>query len=296
MQNISLEKTVMVFYGGNFMEDISYREFYIKDDEVKQKDSFDNKFITLGKSLYEVIRIEQGVPLFVEKNLKRLENSAKITNLILPMTSDKIKAKINKLIQVNKADIGNIKIVFNFFNGECNFYAYFLKHNYPTEEQYSNGVDTIFYHGERVNPNAKVVNTEFRSLVERNMREAKAYEAILVDRNGNVTEGSRSNIFMIKDKTVYTSPLEDVLPGTTRDSIIAVALKCGYKVIEKRINYKDAIGMDGIFISGTLSKVLPIRKIDNTKLNSSHNNIIISIMKEYNEMIKRYIHKNKLNR
>ncbi len=97
------------------MEDISYREFYIKDDEVKQKDSFDNKFITLGKSLYEVIRIEQGVPLFVEKNLKRLENSAKITNLILPMTSDKIKAKINKLIQVNKADIGNIKIVFNFF-------------------------------------------------------------------------------------------------------------------------------------------------------------------------------------
>ncbi len=171
-----------------------------------------------------------------------------------------------------------------------------MKHNYPTEEQYSNGVDTIFYHGERVNPNAKVVNTEFRSLVERNMREAKAYEAILVDRNGNVTEGSRSNIFMIKDKTVYTAPLEDVLPGTTRDSIIAVALKCGYKVIEERINYKDAIRMDGIFISGTLSKVLPIRKIDNTKLNSSHNNIIISIMKEYNEMIKRYIHKNKLNR
>lgn len=275
------------------MEDVSFREFYIKNDEVKQKDSFDNKFITLGKSLYEVIRIEDGVPLFLEKNLRRLENSAKITNLILPMTPDKIREKLNKLILVNHVDIGNIKIVFNFFNNQCDFYAYFLKHNYPTEEQYNHGVDTIFYHGERINPNAKIVNTEFRSSVEKSMREAKAYEAILVDRNGNITEGNRSNIFMVKDKFVYTAPLADVLPGTTRDSIIEVALKCGYNVIEKRINYKDAAGMDGMFISGTLSKVLPIRKIGTISLNSSQNEVIINIMKEYDKMIKKYIDENK---
>lgn len=276
------------------MEDISYREFYIENDEIKQKNSFNSEFLALGKSLYEVIRIEEGVPLFLEKNLKRLNNSAKITNLVLPITSEEIRIRLNKLIKVNDAKIGNIKTVFNFFNNQCNFYAYFLKHNYPTNEQYINGVDTIFYHGERINPNAKIVNTGFRAEVEKKIREANAYEAILVDRNGNITEGSRSNIFMVKDKIVYTAPLEDVLPGTTRDSIIEVALKCGYKFIEKRINYKDAAKMDGMFISGTLSKVLPIRKIGDIQLNSSQNEVIRNIMEKYDEMIKRYIDENKL--
>lgn len=276
------------------MEDISYREFYIENDEIKQKNSFNSEFLALGKSLYEVIRIEEGVPLFLEKNLKRLNNSAKITNLVLPITSEEIRIRLNKLIKVNDAKIGNIKTVFNFFNNQCNFYAYFLKHNYPTNEQYINGVDTIFYHGERINPNAKIVNTGFRAEVEKKIREANAYEAILVDRNGNITEGSRSNIFMVKDKIVYTAPLEDVLPGTTRDSIIEVALKCGYKFIEKRINYKDAAEMDGMFISGTLSKVLPIRKIGDIQLNSSQNEVIRNIMEKYDEMIKRYIDENKL--
>ena len=280
--------------GGNLMEDVSYREFYMQNDEIKQKDSFNGEFITLGKSLYEVIRIEEGVPLFVEKNLKRLENSAKITNLILPISKEEIRKKINKLIQVNEVKIGNIKIVFNFFKDKCNFYAYFLKHNYPTKEQYANGVDTIFFHGERRNPNAKIVNTEFRASIEAKMKENNAYEALLIDRNGNITEGSRSNIFMVRDKTVYTAPLKDVLPGTTRDSIIEVVLKCGYEFKEKRINYKDITKIDGMFISGTLSKVLPIRKIESIQMNSSKNAVIRNIMAEYDKMIKEYIIENKL--
>lgn len=276
------------------MEDISYREFYIQNDEIKQKNSFNGEFITEGKSLYEVIRIEEGVPLFVEKNLKRLENSAKITNLTLPMSSEEIRKKINKLIQINEVKIGNIKIVFNFFKDKCNFYAYFLKHNYPTKEQYTNGVDTIFFHGERRNPNAKIVNTEFRASIEAKMKENNAYEALLIDRNGNITEGSRSNIFMVRDKTVYTAPLKDVLPGTTRNSIIEVVLKCGYEFKEKRINYKDITKIDGMFISGTLSKVLPIRKIESIQMNSSKNAVIRNIMAEYDKMIKEYIIENKL--
>jgi len=276
------------------VEDISYREFYMKNDKIMQKDSFNSEFMNLGKSLYEVIRIEDGVPLFIEKNLKRIENSAKITNLILPINSEEIREKVNRVIEVNKVEVGNIKIVFNFYNDKCNFYVYFIKHNYPTKEQYNRGVDTVFYHGERVNPNAKVVNLKFRAAVEEKIKNCNAYEAILVDHNGNVTEGNRSNIFMVKENTVYTAPLEDVLPGTTRDSIIDVILKCGYKFMEKRVNYIDAVKMDGMFISGTLSKVLPIRKVEDFQLKSSENEVIRDIMREYDDMIKRYIDENKL--
>lgn len=126
------------------------------------------------------------------------------------------------------------------------------------------------------------------------MKENNAYEALLIDRNGNITEGSRSNIFMVRDKTVYTAPLKDVLPGTTRDSIIEVVLKCGYEFKEKRINYKDITKIDGMFISGTLSKVLPIRKIESIQMNSSKNAVIRNIMAEYDKMIKEYIIENKL--
>lgn len=269
--------------------DTSYRKNYLFNNQVKESEDFSDRFLLSGKSLYEVIRVIEGVPIFLEKHLERLINSAKIEKLVLPLSIEEIKQRLNKLIEVNKVSIGNIKIVFNFLENGCDFYAYFLNHSYPSEEAYKNGVDTIFYHGERTNPNAKVINLSFREQVDNKIKEANVFEAILVDRNGNITEGSKSNIFMIKGKTVLTAPVEDVLPGITRDTIIAVAEKCGYKVKEERINYKTVSELDGMFISGTSPKVLPIRRIENLQFQSASNEVIMNIAKGYDEVIKAYI-------
>lgn len=274
--------------------DTSYQKYYLLNDETKKNSEFSDEFLSKGKSLYEVIRVIDGAPIFLEKHLSRLINSANIVKLILPLSIEEIKEKLNKLIVVNAAAIGNIKIVFNFSDKKCDFYAYFLKHSYPSEEDYKNGVDTILYHGERDNPNAKVINLSFREKADEKIREAKAFEAILVDRNGNITEGSRSNIFMIKDNTVLTAPVEDVLPGITRDTIIAAAKKCGYEVKEQRINYNDIKDLDGLFISGTSPKVLPIRRVDNLQFNSASNKVINDILIEYDEVINKYIENYKL--
>lgn len=200
------------------------------------------------------------------------------------------KRKINRLIEINKVSIGNIKLVFNFNKEKNNkFLCYFLKHNYPEDIEYKNGVRTILYHGERENPNAKVINIDFRKAVGEKIKEQKAYEAILIDKNGYITEGSKSNIFMIKDSKVITSPVEKVLPGITRQNIIDVCKNLNLDIDEEKVHYKDIEKLEGLFISGTSPKVLPIKSVDEMEFKSSKNKLILSIMEGYNKAIEKDI-------
>jgi len=265
--------------------------FFIINNEEKNIEAFDDSLVLSGKSLYEVIRVINGVPLFLENHLERLYNSAEITNLKIEYSLEDIKAVIIKLIKVNKVNEGNIKIVFNFKENHkenSDFYAYFVKHSYPSTEQYKVGVPVILYHGERINPNAKVINTDFRSRVDAEIAKNNVYEAILVDRDGNITEGSKSNIFMVKGNQVITAPLEAVLPGITREVIMSLCRELGIEVREEKIYFENIKELEGLFISGTSPKVLPICKVDNIEFNSSTNKTILTIMEAYNKNIEKY--------
>jgi len=265
--------------------------FFIINDEEKNIEAFDDNLVLSGKSLYEVIRVINGVPLFLENHLQRLFNSAEITNLKIDYSFEDIKAVIIKLIEINKVNEGNIKIVFNFkenHKDDSNFYAYFVKHSYPLAEQYKIGVPVILYHGERNNPNAKVINTDFRAKVDAEIAENNVFEAILVDRDGNITEGSKSNIFMVKGNQVITAPLEAVLPGITREVIIDLCRELEIEVKEEKIHFENIKELEGLFISGTSPKVLPICKVDNIGFDSSANKTILSIMEAYNKRIEKY--------
>lgn len=259
----------------------NFREWFIRNNQAVKDENFDDKDVKEGKSLYEVIRVIDGYPLFLERHLKRLENSARITGLELWMDMKETAAAIMKLIGMNNVNVGNIKLVFNYKDQERTFLAYFLKHKYPEETMYEQGVKTILYHGERNNPNAKVVNLEFRNAVEASMKEKDAFEAILVDRNGYVTEGSKSNIFMIQGTKVITAPVEAVLPGTTRGVIMDKARELGYQVLEEKVHYTQVKDMDALFISGTSPKVLPIKSVDHIQYDSPENKVLLDIRSGY---------------
>lgn len=264
--------------------------YYIYNDSIKESENFDEKILNKGTALYEVIRIIDGKPLFFKKHMARLKNSAKITNVTIKFTDEEIKQSIDKLIDINKVYNGNVKLIFNF---EVNldklnaFAVYFVRHSYPSKEEYMFGVSTIFYRAERDNPNAKVLNTSFRELVNKEIRDKHAFEAILLDRNGDITEGSKSNIFMVKGDKVITAPLEAVLPGTTRQTIIEICNKLNIQVVEKKINYTQVKDLDALFISGTSPKVLPISKVDKFEFKSPQNEIVLKIMKAYDEEMNR---------
>ncbi|MBP2033233.1 branched-chain amino acid aminotransferase [Clostridium algifaecis] len=255
-------------------------EFFMLNDDIKHSHEFNDKEIKTGRSLYEVIRIIDAKPLFLEKHMARMKNSAKVANLKLWLSIEKVKKNILKLIEVNNINIGNIKIVFNF-NDENNFFAYFIEHHYPDTEDYKNGVDTILYSAERENPNAKIINVDFRKLVDIRIKKKNVYEAILVDKKGYITEGSRSNVFFVKGDRLITAPLEQVLPGTTRQVILEICGEMNINVIEKKINHNDIDEFDALFICGTSPKVLPVKLVDNFQFRSSQNKIVNEIMKNY---------------
>lgn len=271
-----------------FMADC-INKFLIKNGKVEKCVDFNNDFIYSDINVYEVIRIINGVPLFFEKHLERMEKSMKLIDMEMPYSYETCKGYIKELIELNDKACGNIKMVINADKPKKDFTMFYIKHEYPTEVDYKEGVSTILYHGERNNPNAKIVNDDFREKVNEKIKGGEVYEAILVDRNGRVTEGSKSNIFFIKEDFVITSPISDVLPGITRNEIIEICLENKIKVIEEAYRYEDISNLDGAFISGTSPSVLPIRYIEGNALSSTKNDIIKIIIYKYGQKVKEYI-------
>lgn len=97
-------------------------------------------------------------------------------------------------------------------------------------------------------------------------QDAGCDEALLLDYEGNVAEGPGENFFMIKDKTVITPPLGNVLEGITRESILKIARDLGFRVKEKEISLNEAKNADECFFTGTAAEVTPIGRIDNKRM------------------------------
>ena len=232
------------------------------------------------------LRVINGKPIFLENHLKRMKNSFELINEEFTLSYEEISMKINDLIKTENKSEGNIKITYGV--NEKILRIFFIEHSYPSYEMYENGVKTILYFGERENPNAKIVNENFREKVNSEIKDKNAYEAILVDKNGYITEGSKSNIFMVKDNELLTSPIKAVLPGVTRGEIIKIAEKLGIKIKEVEYKYSDIDKLDGMFISGTSPKILPIKEVNDISLNPN-NNIIRKLMIEYDNEINEYI-------
>lgn len=264
-------------------------EYFIKNHNALKCSDFEGEEITDGKTIYEVIRIIKGKPLFLEEHLERLKNTVKLFKAAQEFEYEKIERDIFHLIKINKISEGNMKILLSGVGAKNNVVLYFIKHYYPTEEQYIKGVKTILYFGERINPNLKVVNMSFRKKVNELIMGKNAYEAILVDNNGFITEGSKSNIFMIKGDTVFTAPTQTVLPGITRSKIIEL-LRCeNIKFVEKSMKAENIKNLDALFISGTSPKVLPINEVDGTKYKSSQNEMLLRISQIFEKEIKKNI-------
>jgi branched-chain amino acid aminotransferase len=93
-------------------------------------------------------------------------------------------------------------------------------------------------------------------------------EALLLDTEGYVAEGSGENIFIVRDGRIHTPELTSALEGITRDSIITLARDCGYEVHERRITRDEVYIADEAFFCGTAAEVTPIRELDNRAIGS----------------------------
>ncbi len=246
--------------------------------------------MALQPSIYEVIRVTSGVPLFLEAHIERLKSSVALMAYHLDIPFNVLKEQVNKIISMNKAPELNLKIIVNKLDtANPNIFMFFISSKYPTSEDYRIGVKACTYRAERHTPNAKVVAASFRESVNSYIKQKGVYEALLVNTKDEITEGSRSNIFLVKDAMIYTPPAKDVLVGITRSRIIDICVNLNITVFEEPIAIARLEKADGLFITGTSPKVLPIASVDDIALKSAENIIIQRILEVYNSMMSLYI-------
>lgn len=257
-------------------------KFFIEDGHLDSTKNFNDDNSSKEKIIYEVMRVIKGKALFLHEHLERMEKSFNLMGKIFSYDYEKIEEYVYKVIEANGKKDGNLKITFNIDKDEMK--VFYIKHSYPTDDMYRDGVKTILYHGERKNPNAKVIDSDFRFKVIEKIKKENAFEAILVDKNGFITEGSKSNIFLIKGEKLITSKVEAVLPGVTRGEIIKKCKVAGIEFEEMNIKYSEIEKFDAMFISGTSPGILPISQVDNIFMDVK-NELMRKLMNLYNDNI-----------
>ena len=144
-------------------------------------------------------------------------------------------------------------------------------------EQYSNPLHSGY----------KIIGTYINSTMALHEAINKgADEALLLDKNGFISEGSGENIFLVKDNIISTPLTDHCLNGITRQSVIQIAADLGYQMIEKDLTYDDLLSSDEAFFTGTAVEITPISKIDENQIGiGSRGPITEKLQTTYNDII-----------
>ena len=243
-----------------------------------------------GMKLYEVIRVIHGTAVFVNDHMARLGHSLQLTVPELSLPAAKLLGNLQTLIAVNQLNEGNIRIDIGIAEGSMNIALQVVPHHYPVPEDYRKGVHLMFFRASRVNPNAKIMHTSLRGEIEKVLRETGSYEALLVNQQGYVTEGSKSNYFAIDGTSIVTPPAHEVLEGITRKYIIELCRSEGIPLHESSVHITEFPRFDALFITGTSPKVLPVHSVAHFRFNVTHSFLQI-LMKAYDRLLDSQTHK-----
>lgn len=240
-----------------------------------------------GFGVYETIRVVKRAPRYLDDHIQRLLESAKIINLDHKLSANTIRKGLNDLIAANKIEACNIKVL--LIGGPqadaANLYALCLQPLFPDRKLYKQGVSTISYKYERLWPHAKTLNMLPSYIAYRDAKQAGAYDALLIDSLGNITEGTRTNFFACSGNTIISPPESKILLGITREKVLQVAKTAGLKIIEQDLPLSDIRQYDNVFFTSTSSKVMPIKSIDQHAWDSQ-SPALLKLMQAYNEFDK----------
>ena len=135
--------------------------------------------------------------------------------------------------------------------------------------------------------NNKIIGTYVNSIMAVNDAIAKgAEEAILMDKNGHISEGSGENLFIVKNSRLMTPTTNFCLNGITRQSVLSIAKNLNFEVQEKDLIFDDLLDADEAFYSGTAVEITPITKVNESKIGSGKIGPITDILqKKYSEIV-----------
>jgi branched-subunit amino acid aminotransferase/4-amino-4-deoxychorismate lyase len=217
-----------------------------------------------GFGVYETIRVSHGIARFVDEHCRRLQLSAEVIGLEHSYQPSEITRCITDIIKANEVETCNIKVLLigGKTAAEAELYILCLAPYFVKRKLYKTGCHCVTYEYERMYPHAKTLNMLPSYLAYRGAQSQGAHDALLINRRGKITEGTRSNFFTLKDKTIYSPPEEEILLGVTRDHVLKLAQEQGFKIVHQPIPLDSLSSYDGAFLTSTSVKIVPIQSVN----------------------------------
>ncbi|KUK35712.1 MAG: branched-chain amino acid aminotransferase [Clostridia bacterium] len=247
-------------------------------DEEEAKISVFDHGVLYGDGVFEGIRAYNGRVFRLRQHIDRLYESAKSILLDIGMTKEEMSEALLETLRRNNLRDAYIRLVVTRGKGDlgldprmCSKPTVFIIaaqiQLYP-EELYEKGLEVVTVPTRRnivegVNPRIKSLNYLNNILAKIEANLAGVSEAILLNSEGYVTECTGDNIFIVKNGEVITPPpFLGILEGVTRNSILEIAEKLGYRTAEKVFTRHDLYVADECFLTGTAAEVVPVVKVD----------------------------------
>lgn len=238
--------------------------------------SVEDRGFNFADGIYEVVRVLEGRAFRVEDHLDRFESGARALEIDLPLLREEAQAAMLNVVRANGIAEGTIYV--QLTRGAAPRSHPFPEGATPTlvmlarpyagmsEEERENGVSAATEPDLRWGYcEVKTIGLLANVLALQRARAQGCHEAILV-RDGIVTEGSHSTAFCVRGGTVYTHPVDNILPGITRRYLIDALRSEAVNVQEVGVPLDEFRAADEIFIVGTTTIVLPIVRIDGEKV------------------------------
>jgi D-alanine transaminase len=251
--------------------------YVLMNDEVVERDQakvdIEDRGYQFGDGIYEVIRVYQGKFFAMDEHMERLYESAKKVKIVIPFEEHELKEKLTALSQKNKLQDGIIYL-------QVSRGVSIRQHHFPSSES---SATLVAYTSDKARPlellktgvsakliadvrwlrcDIKSLNLLGNILAKQEAHDTGAFEAIL-HREGTVTEGSSSNVFIVKGNTIYSHPTTNlILNGITRRYIVDICEKHNLELKEQTYTVDDLLNADEVFIASTTAEIMPVVKVD----------------------------------
>ena len=259
-----------------------------------------------GMGVFEGVRAyetKDGGAIFrLSEHTERLFTAASKINITIPFSSDELcQAQVDTMSK-NKLTEGYIRPIVFLGNESMGLrsqdslsvnvaIACWEWPSYMDPEAKKNGISVVKSPFQQYdNPlysNNKIIGTYVNSIMAVNDAISKgAEEAILMDKNGYISEGSGENLFIVKNSKLITPTTDYCLNGITRQSVISIAKNLDYSVEEKNLSFEDLLDADEAFYSGTAVEITPISTVDGAAIGSGAIGPITEIIQsKYSEIV-----------
>ena len=250
--------------------------------EEEAKVSVFDHGLLYGDGVFEGIRSYRGRVFELKAHVKRLYESAHSLMLNLPLTMEEMERSILDTVRANQLEDAYIRVVVTRGAGDlgldpnkCAGPTVIIiagKVNLYPQELYKKGLKVITVPTRRnipdaLDPQIKSLNYLNNKLVKIEANHAGAMEAITMNINGHIAEGSSDNVFIVKDGVLVTPPTYvGALKGITRNVVIKLAVESNIEVKEVPFTRHDLYVADECFLTGTAAEVIPVVEVDRRRI------------------------------